>query len=171
MSAARPSHCPCCGVAAAPPGEGLRLHGHGGRKRIRLGPEELGGDATVGEVDVRRYRCLRCKVVIVVAPRGVLPRLRYGAVAIALALALWSSGVSSVAAREEVGAFAVVGHDARRSWASVRRWGRAPPWTRAPGSTGDPPRQRAARVTQWLAGHAGGTGSLIQLACLGALLA
>lgn len=138
---------------------------------MRLGPEELGGDATVGEVDVRRYRCLRCKVVIVVAPRGVLPRLRYGAVAIALALATWSSGVSSAAVRDEVGAFAVVGHEARRTWASVRRWGRSPPWPKAPGSTGDPPRERATRVTQWLAGHAGGTGSLIQLACLGALLA
>ena len=138
---------------------------------MRLGPERLGGDPGVGEVDVRRYRCLRCEVVIVVAPRGVLPRLRYGAVAIALALALWSAGASSVAVRDEVGAFAVVGDDARRSWASVRRWAQAPPWSRAPGSTGDPPRERAARVTQWLAGHADRTGSLIQLACLGALLA
>jgi hypothetical protein len=64
----------------------------------------------VGEVEVRRYRCCGAKF-IVVAPRGVLPRLRYGAVAIALAL--WSSGVWSGAVRDEVGAFAVVGHDAR----------------------------------------------------------
>jgi len=138
---------------------------------MRLGPEELGGDAVVGEVEVRRYRCLRCEAVIVVAPRGVLPRLRYGAVAIALALALWSSGVSSAAVRDEVGAFSIIGHDAHRSWASVRRWGRSPPWARAPGSSGDPPQHRAARVTQWLAGHAPATGSLIQLACLGALVA
>lgn len=138
---------------------------------MRLGPEELGGDPVLGEVDVRRYRCLRCKVVIVVAPRGVLPRLRYGAVTIALALALWSSGVSSATVRDQVGAFAIVGDDAHRSWASVRRWAQTPPWTRAPGSTGDPPRERAARVTQWLAGHVGGTGSLVHLACLGSLVA
>jgi len=57
---------------------------------MRLGPEELGGRSVVGSITVRRYRCTRCTAVHVVVPRGVLPRLRYGAVAVALALALWS---------------------------------------------------------------------------------
>ncbi len=138
---------------------------------MRLGPEERGGDKAPREIEVRRYRCLRCEAVIVVLPRGVLPRLRYGAVAIALALALWSAGASSAAVRDQVGGFVIVGEDARRSWGSVSRWARTPPWASAPGSTGDPPRVRAARVTQWLSGHAPGTGSLAQLACMGALLA
>ena len=138
---------------------------------MRLGPEQLGGAAGVGEVEVRRYRCLGCKAVIMVVPRGVLPRLRYGAVAVAMALALWSSGFPSATVRDHVGAFAILGHDALRCWGSVRRWARSPPWSRAPGSTGDPPRERALRVAQWLAGHAAGTGSLLQLASLGALLA
>ena len=57
---------------------------------MRLGPLELGGRSVVGSITVRRYRCTRCTAVHVVVPRGVLPRLRYGAVAVALALALWS---------------------------------------------------------------------------------
>ena len=57
---------------------------------MRLGPEELGGRSVSTTIEVRRYRCVRCHAVLVVVPRGVLPRLRYGAVAVALALARWS---------------------------------------------------------------------------------
>lgn len=135
---------------------------------MRLGPEELGGRSVVGEVTVRRYRCLRCRAVVVVCPRGVLPRLRYGAVAIALALALWSvEGLAAHAVRSRISPFGVVGEDARRDWGSLRRWARGSPWpTRGAGTA----KQLAAHTVQWLAGHAGG-GSLTVLACLGALRA
>lgn len=104
-------------------------------------------------------------------PRGVLPRLRYGAVAVALALALWSiEDVSASAVRDRVSPFAVVGHEARRGWRSLRRWARGSPWP-----IGDPgtmsARELAAGIVQRLAGHAFGTGSLTALACAGALRA
>lgn len=138
---------------------------------MRLGPEELGGRSVVGEIPVRRYRCLRCSAVMVVCPRGVLPRFRYGAVAIALALALWSvEGQSSAHVRSQVSPFAVVGHDARRCWPSLARWVRGPPWP-VPQLASQSSMQRAARTVQYLGGHATGSGSLVELACLGALLA
>ncbi|MCP5040614.1 MAG: hypothetical protein GY944_06260 [bacterium] len=155
-----------CGVLSAAPGKGLQLHGHGVRTRMRLGPEEFGEQAIVGEVTVRRYQCQRCSAVIIVAPRGVLPRLRYGAVAVALALAMWAD-TPSRRVREVVSPWRIVGDEARRSWRALIRWARGSPWIDAPGSG----RACAARITQHLAGHACGAGSLIVLACAGALVA
>lgn len=171
VDAARPARCTACGAASAPPGKGLQLHGHGFRERMRLGPEQLGGRSVVAEITVRRYRCRRCTAVLVVCPRGVLPRLRYGAVAVALALALWSAeGLSSAQVRSHVSPFEVVGHDARRGWRSLRRWARGSPWClELPDD--ERPRQRARRIVQWLAGHGSESGSLTVLACAGALLA
>lgn len=124
----------------------------------------------MGAVTARRYRCTRCTAITMVVPRGVLPRLRYGAVAIVLALALWSvEGRPAAEVRSRVSPFGVVGHDARRGWRSLRRWARGSPWGEA-FATGTA-RERATRVVQRLAGHAVGTGSLTELACAGALLA
>lgn len=148
----------------------MRLHGHGLRERMRLGPEELGGRSVVAAIAARRYRCTGCSAVTMVVPRGVLPRLRYGAVAVALALALWAvEGLPASEVRSRVSPFGVVGHDARRGWRSLRRWARGSPWSeaRAPGTA----RQRATRIVQQLAGHAVGTGPLTALASAGALLA
>lgn len=170
VEAARPSRCPACGAASNPPGQALRLHGHGIRERIRLGPEELGDGSAIGSVTVRRYRCTRCSAVLVVVPRGVLPRKRYGAVAVALALALWSvEGMPAAEVRSCVSPFPFVGHDARRGWGSLRRWARGSPWSGAspPGT----PREQAARTVQRLAGFCSETGPLTALACAGALLA
>jgi len=136
---------------------------------MRLGPEELGGRSVVASITVRRYRCTRCSAVLVVVPRGVLPRLRYGAVAVALALALWSvEGLPAAQVRSRVSPFRVVGHDARRGWRSLRRWARGAPWTgaRPPGTA----QESAARTVQRLAGQACGPGPLTALACIGALL-
>ena len=137
---------------------------------MRLGPEELGDGSAVAAIAVRRYRCTRCSAVFIVVPRGVLPRLRYGAVAVALALALWSvEGMSAAEVRSCVSPFPFVGHDARRGWGSLRRWARGSPWSGAspPGT----PREQAARTVQYLAGFCLETGSLTALACAGALLA
>lgn len=134
---------------------------------MRLGPEVLGERSVVGEITVRRYRCLRCRAVVVVCPRGVLPRLRYGAVAIALAL--WSiEGLAACAVRSRISPFGVVGEDARRGWGSLRRWARGSPWPELASGTA---KQLAAHTVQWLAGHASERGSLTALACLGALRA
>lgn len=136
---------------------------------MRLGPELLGGRSVVGSITVRRYRCLRCAAVLVVVPRGVLPRLRYGAVAIALALALWAvERLPAPAVRAKVSPFRYLGHDARRGWRSLSRWARGSPWSVA---TTGAPRERAVRVVQHLAGHALEPGPLTTLACAGALLA
>jgi len=137
---------------------------------MRLGPEELGGRSVVASILLRRYRCTRCSAVLVVVPRGVLPRLRYGAVAVALALALWSiEGLSAAEVRSRVSPFGVVGHDARRGWRSLRRWARGSLWTGVspPGTA----QERAAQTVQRLAGYASGTGPLTTLACIGAQLA
>jgi len=137
---------------------------------MRLGPEELGGRSVVGSITARRYRCTRCTAVTMVVPRGVLPRLRYGAVAVALALALWTvEGQPSAEVRSRVSPFGVIGYDARRGWRSLRRWARGSPWSEAL-ATGTA-REQATRIVQRLAGHALGTGPLTELACAGALLA
>lgn len=138
---------------------------------MRLGPEEPGGRSVVGEITARRYRCRRCSAVIAVVPRGVLPRLRYGAVAIALALALWSTeGLPAAAVRARVSPFRVVGHEAQRGWRSLGRWARGSPWSLAMPEDARP-QARAAPLVQWLAGHALGSGSLTTMACAGALRA
>jgi hypothetical protein len=169
VEVARPARCTACGAASSPPGQGRRLHGHGVRERMRLGPEELGGRSVSTTVAVRRYRCVRCHAVLVVVPRGVLPRLRYGAVAVALALARWAvESVPAARVRAEVSPDRHLGHDARRGWRSLRRWARGSPW---PVTATGTPREQAARVVQFLAGHAHEPGPLTALACAGALLA
>lgn len=138
---------------------------------MRLGPEQLGGRSVVAEITARRYRCRRCSAVIAVVPRGVLPRLRYGAVAVAMALALWSAeGLPAAAVRRRVSPFRVVGHEARRGWRSLGRWARGSPWPLAI-PEGAPPKTRAAQLVQWLAAHGLATSSLTTMACAGALRA
>lgn len=133
----------------------MRLHGHGVRERMRLGPEALGGRSVVASIHVRRYRCVRCTAVLVVVPRGVLPRLRYGSVAVALALALWSvEGLSASAVRRLVSPFAFVGHDARRTWRSLRRWARGSPWDVESG-TGTARRSPLGSCSAWPAARPG----------------
>jgi len=168
VDVARPSRCPVCGAPSVMPGRRILLQGHGLRERLRFGPEEPGGRPVVAGIKVRRYLCKRCPSVIVVAPRGLLPRLRYGAVAVALALGLWAAEVLTAAeVRKVVSPFAIVGHEARRSWRSLRRWARLPPWPFEPRA--GPLRDRARELVQHLAGHASAAGPLTLLACQGAL--
>ena len=96
--------------------------GHGVRKRMMLGPPELGSEPEVGVVTTRRYRCTACGAVITVLPRGLLPRLRYGLGAIVLAIGLWWLGHRATEVRRRVSPFKVVGDEARRGWHSLRRW-------------------------------------------------
>ena len=104
--------------------------GHGVRHRQQAGPESLDGEPYDDEVPTRRYRCRACRAVIVVLPRGVLPRLRFRPAAVALALGLWALvGWSSGAVRKRVSPSATTATAGYRCWASLRRWLRtAPEW-------------------------------------------
>ena len=81
--AVRPARCPV--------GQGLGLHGHGVRTRQGRGPAEPDAAPQVRVFCVRRYRCTRCRATATVVPREVLTRRLFtaGAIALALALALW----------------------------------------------------------------------------------
>ena len=106
-------------------GGGLVLHGHGLRARDQWGPPDATAPSIVGEVVGRRYRCLDCRAVIEVLPRGVLRRRLYSAVAVALALALWAVEQHPAAeVRRRVSPWSRVG-PAVRGWMSLRRWAKA----------------------------------------------
>lgn len=124
--AARPGKCPRCGVASQPPGQRLRLHGHGTRSRQVQGPLEVTGPPVIVELLLRRYLCTGCGAVIVVGPRGLLGRRLYSAAAIALALARWALLAQSAAeVRDHVSPWHEVGPAAKAGWAALRRWARA----------------------------------------------
>ncbi len=148
----RPARCPRCARASRPAGKPLGLHGHGVRERLQLGPVELDGEPRELGVWVRRYRCRHCRAVCAVVPRGVLPRRRYSARAVALALCLWAlEREPAREVRRRVSPFRHVGPSAEAGWASLRRWALCPPWPTdaAQGAA----RSRAANVVRWLLGR------------------
>lgn len=150
VEAARPGTCPGCDAASRPPGCPLGLHGHGVRTRQLRGPAAADAPSTTQVLTCRRYRCTRCRAVIIVVPRGVVPRRHYGAAAIALAFALWAlAGQSAAAVRRRVCAWPIQGL-ATRGWCTLRRWAAA---ARADHG-GLAPRAAAARAAQVAAGRA-----------------
>lgn len=123
---ARPGCCPVCAAASRPAGGAVVLHGHGLRVRDQWGPPAVAAAAEVGEVIGRRYACQACGAVILVVPGGVLRRRLYSAAAVALALALWGvDGLAPAEVRLRVSPWRIVGAEAARGWASLRRWARA----------------------------------------------
>lgn len=170
VDAVRPARCPGCGKASRLPGRRLGLHGHGVRTRDLWGPPKPGSSAALGELRVRRYRCVHCLAVCTVVPRGLLRRHLYTAGAIALALSLWSMGLAATAVRARISPWPVRGH--ARGWRSLHRWTDRPRWP-VPGL---PPDRvgRAGRIAGWLAAHAiasAATADLPILAFAGAQLA
>ena len=126
MQAARPCVCPECKAPSCPVGEPIQLHGHGLRERQVLGPPSPGEGPTKVVVEARRYRCLACRAVVIVVPRGVVTRRRYSAQAIGFALALWALvKVHAVEVRRRVSPVAPVGFDTALGWPALRRWARA----------------------------------------------
>jgi hypothetical protein len=119
---ARPKTCPCCGVAGQPVGKRLTIVGHGLVERQVLGPEAAKGAAERATVQVRRYRCRACKAILVVGPRGLIPRRWYGAGAIALAFAKYARGETSAAVRHLTSPSRVVGGSAGDRWMTLVRW-------------------------------------------------
>ena len=130
-------------------------------------PEEL-------TIQLRRYRCRSCEAVVTVAPRAVLYRMLYSGLAVAVALSLWVvEGLASWRVRGRVSPRSGAPSEREHGWRSVGRWARhADRWWRwlrlLPGNE----RARARQIVQQLAGRAASAmGSLLELACEGALRA
>jgi hypothetical protein len=175
VAAVRPSRCPCCGCPGDPVGGPKGLHGHGLRERGQLGPDAAGERPGHQTLLLRRYACQRCGAVITSAPRGLLRRLRYGAVAVALSLALWAAeGLAGHRVRAQVSPLPSAGNEPLHGWRSLGRWARqCSRWWRVTGS-GPPDGGRAAALeaTRKLAAKAPmPTGRLAIDACAGAVFA
>lgn len=175
MAAVRPSHCPCCGAPGAPEGGRLGLHGHGLRERSQLGPAAAGEPPEHATLALRRYQCQHCGAVVVAAPRGLLPRLHYRAVAVALALALWGAqGEAGHRVREQVSPLPSVGNEPMHGWRSLARWARQRQrvWPFMRGSPPGAGRGAALQAASQLAAKAPvPTGQVVADACAGALFA
>ena len=173
MDGVRPARCVCCGQPGAPAGALKGLHGHGLRERWQLGPLSPEEPPEVRSLMLRRYQCQRCRTVIVACPRGVLPRLRYGAVAVALALALWAvEGQPGHQVRAAVSPLPSAGAERFHGWRALSRWARGSPalWRRLRARAGDSARGAALETVRQLAAHAvQPAGALMVDACDGAL--
>jgi hypothetical protein len=151
------------------------LHGHGLRERGQLGPDAAGDLPGHQTLRLRRYACQRCSAVVVAAPRGLLPRLRYRAVAVALALALWSAeDLPGHRVRQLVSPLSSAGNEPLHGWRSLSRWSRQCPrwWRLLGGISPGGGRAAALEVTRKLAAQAPmPTGRLCVDACAGAIFA
>ena len=158
VDAARPPRCTVCRSASRDERRGLTLYGHGLRDRAQWGPRASSQFGSRVVVPTRRYQCQLCDAVLVVVPRGVLPRKRYSGSAIAFALALWALGrLDEREVFERVSVFAVSAYVEAHGWRSLRRWTRdaAAMW---PGvrvaALGSTYRERAARIAAALVSFA-----------------
>ena len=122
VAAVRPARCVVCGLEGAVPGRALGLYGHGTRTRLQLGPPGLGEAPEERLLILRRYQCQRCAAMMLVAPRDVLPLLRYRARAVVMALAYLADGKASPWIRRRVSPQKVLGHEGRRGWRCPARW-------------------------------------------------
>jgi hypothetical protein len=123
-----------------------------------LGPQRVDGTPEHLEVLVRRYRCRACRAVVMVGPRGLVPRRTYGGPAIALALARYAGGWTTAAIRASTSPARVLGTSAVDRWITVERWAEAARQRGllGVGPTGTQTRRLAAeRVVHALAGRAG----------------
>jgi hypothetical protein len=155
VATARPPRCPRCNAPGVGPDGRTLLHGHGLRRRRLRGPERPGGEAVERELLVRRYRCRRCRAVITVGPRGLLPGRRYTAAVVALALWLWAVGRRTDAeVRAATCPVPDEGLSRPERWTTLRRWARAARddrlWS-GPAMAADwTLRQCAERVAWWM---------------------
>lgn len=123
---ARPRQCPACEAPGRPVGGPLGLWGHGLRARQQRGPLEPKEAPGTVVIAGRRYLCTRCRAIVMVVPRGVVPRRHFSGAAIGLSLALF--GLLKLPAREvrrRVNPWRVVGETAQAGWTTLRRWAAA----------------------------------------------
>ncbi|WP_437828168.1 DUF6431 domain-containing protein [Sorangium sp. So ce1153] len=119
----RPARCPCCDAASRPVNGPLGMRGHGLRARQVYGPHDAGDAPQQVTVQARRYRCTACGAVVVVVPRGLLPRRRYSAAAIGWVLArVGLEGATTPVVRAEVCSAVVLGVAAAERWLAPSRW-------------------------------------------------
>jgi len=153
---ARPSCCPSCNHPGQTADGRVVLHGHGVRVRKLRGPRRADGEPDEFEVPVRRYACQACGAIITVGPRGLLPRRRYTAQAIALALWLWAVWLKpDPEVRRATSPIADHGVSRPERWPTLRRWGRAAGlgglWSSSPAvESGWSLRRCAERIALWL---------------------
>ncbi len=130
----RPKRCAQC-MAPARRGRRVVLHGHGRRTRGVVMAPTLGDDesAQIVESWERRYRCTACGAVLVVLPKGVMPRYLYSVAAIVNAFFLVAErpigeGLSDAEAYDHQGMLTDVTSRAFRDpsyrWRSLGRWAR-----------------------------------------------
>lgn len=108
------------------------IHGHGIRTRFVVVPPAIEqGTESIEIVECweRRFRCTRCRAVMVVLPRGVLPRFLYSVAAIIIAFVLVTpepvgEGASDAEAYARQGMFAALSPYAEDPyrWRSLGRW-------------------------------------------------
>lgn len=104
----------------------IQIHGHGLRERQVCGPPDPDGAPVAIVVTGRRYRCIRCDAILLVVPRGVLPRRQYSAAAIGFALALWGLvRATALVVRRRVSSAKKLGINALLGWVTLRRWAKA----------------------------------------------
>lgn len=148
---ARPCRCPVCLAPSRPLGLSLGLWGHGVVVRRVVG--EVGDGIVLragAEIICRRYRCRSpgCGAVVTVVPAEVLPRRRYVATAIALALFLWAElGHSQADVYAEVTGLPPHRLDRPDRWRTLARWARAVFEGRLFGHRPEPGRPQIRRAT------------------------
>jgi hypothetical protein len=98
------------------------LVGHGLVERQVRGPTSTLTPPEEGVLTLRRYRCRACRAVVVVGPRGLIVRRRYGAGPIALALSLYAHGATSEMVRSRTSPMRTVGPSAVDRWVTLVRW-------------------------------------------------
>jgi fermentation-respiration switch protein FrsA (DUF1100 family) len=136
------------------------MYGHGVRDRVQWGPPSPATRASATIIATRRYQCQRCDAVLVVAPRGVVPRKRYSGPAIAFALALWSlASRSEPDVFDRVSVFPRSAYVDAHGWRSLRRWTHDAMagllWSRLRGGAPESTcRQHAERIAAALMGFA-----------------
>jgi hypothetical protein len=119
----RPPRCPCCDAASRPVGGVLVVRGHGVRERQVRGPLEVGGNPELVTVQARRYRCGACRAIVIVVPRGLLPRRLYSAAAIGWVLARVGLDCTPTRlVRAEVCPSTILGVAAAERWIAPSRW-------------------------------------------------
>ena len=122
---ARPPVCPCCDTPAITDGR-VVLQGHGQRRRQWWGLAGADGTSRHGELFLRRYRCRQCTAVLVVGPSGLLPRHRYTALAIVVALRLWAvERQTDSETRATISPWPRGGVCRPERWTTLRRWAAA----------------------------------------------
>jgi hypothetical protein len=155
VATARPPRCPICEAPGQDAEGRVLLHGHGLRERRARGPVEADGEIMEVMLLLRRYACQRCRAVITVGPRGLLPRRRYTAAAVGLALWLWAVWLwTDPAVRTKVCTVESEGVSRPERWTTLRRWARAARdgelWSSPVTGPGWTLRDGAERVARWL---------------------